>query len=167
MIRNNISFICYRWLAATHFEPVSARQAFPCWDEPQFKAEFSIVILTEKFENNDFKAISNMPIDKKLSKERNFIFKKTPKMSPYLVAFVVYTDFEALQKEEDETFRVWANPTVTNDTKKYAFDYGLKVLEGMKNFTDISYNEKMDKMDQIAIPNFNGAMENWGLVTYR
>ncbi|KYN33599.1 Aminopeptidase N [Trachymyrmex septentrionalis] len=151
------------WLAATHFEPVSARQAFPCWDEPQFKAHFTITITVPQ---KNYIAISNMP--QKKIENLNTIFEKTPKMSTYLVAFVV-SDFTAL--ENNKNFRVWAKPTIEKDAKEFAFKYGLETLQVLKNFTNIDYYGKeqgMSKLDQIAIPDFAAAaMENWGLVTYR
>lgn len=104
------------------------------------------------------------------SKDGKFIFETTPQMSTYLVAFVV-SDFEDLQKDENKNFGVWAKPTVEKSAKKFALDYGWEVLEELKNFTGIDYYEKeqkMKKLDQIAIPHFGaGAMENWGLVTYK
>lgn len=159
-------FICYRWLATTHFEPVGARQAFPCWDEPHLKAKFEITITVPPSLEN-YKAISNTPV-KKYGKNGITIFETTPKMSTYLVAFVV-SDFKALQNKK-KNFRVLAKPTIEDSMKKFAYDYGLKTLEELKTFTDIDYygKEQINKMDQIAIPDFvAGAMENWGLVTYR
>ncbi|XP_025986513.2 aminopeptidase N [Solenopsis invicta] len=147
------------WFAATHFEPVSARQAFPCWDEPQFKAKFTITI---NVPDKNYKAISNMP--GKVT-EKKTIFEQTPSMSPYLVAFAV-SDFTNLTNK-DKNFSVWAKPTVRQSEKRFAFYYGWKVLEELKDFTNIDYYGTMKKMDQIAIPGFSGAMENWGLVTYR
>ncbi|XP_011865488.1 PREDICTED: uncharacterized protein LOC105560735 [Vollenhovia emeryi] len=153
-----------KWLATTQFEPVNARQAFPCWDEPQLKAHFTITITVPA--NQDYKAISNML---GTTTKETTIFKKTPKMSTYLVAFVV-SDFAALSNEKG-TFSVLAKPTVDNSSKSFAFEYGQKALEELNNFTNIDYygtEMQMDKLDQIAIPDFAaGAMENWGLVTYR
>jgi len=153
----------YRWLATTQFEPVSARQAFPCWDEPQIKAKFNIIITVPKIEG--YKAISNTNGTTDV-KNRKTTFATTPSMSTYLVAFVV-SNFEA-SDIDNKTFNVWAKPTVEKSAKEFALDFGSKILDELKNFTNIDYYENMNKMDQIAIPDFSaGAMENWGLVTYR
>jgi len=103
-------------------------------------------------------------------KDGKMIFDTTPSMSTYLVAFVV-SNFTALHNKE-KTFNVWAKPTVEESAKKFAHDFGLKTLDELKDFTKIDYygkeGQNMGKMDQIAIPDFSaGAMENWGLVTYR
>ncbi|XP_071569030.1 aminopeptidase N-like [Temnothorax nylanderi] len=153
------------WLATTQFEPVGARQAFPCWDEPSLKATFNITIKVPKIQG--YKAVSNM-LGK--SDKEGTVFDRTPIMSTYLVAFVV-SDFETLENK-DKTFGILAKPTVENSAKEFAFDYGLQTLEELKNYTGIDYygktGQSMQKMDQIAIPDFAaGAMENWGLVTYR
>ncbi|GFG31547.1 hypothetical protein Cfor_05017, partial [Coptotermes formosanus] len=93
------------------------------------------------------------------------IFTPTPRMSTYLVAFIV-SDFESVDKVEDNrTYHVWAREdSVTQGL------YGLSVSPGiiqfMENFTNIPF--EFNKLDQAAIPDFSaGAMENWALVTYR
>lgn len=94
-------------------------------------------------------------------------FEETKEMSTYLVAFVV-SDFTSDQTE-DKDFSVWSKPTVKNESRKFAFEFGKKaLLEKLSDYTDYPYNNSMNKMDQIAIPQFAaGAMENWGLVTYK
>lgn len=92
-------------------------------------------------------------------------FETTPLMSTYLLAFVV-SDFE-YRSNADQSFRVWARPNAV-DTTDYAVSVGEEILNNLNNFTGVYYNETFPKMDQFAIPDFSaGAMENWGLVTYR
>lgn len=111
-----------------------------------------------------------MPInEEKKSEKGKTVFKQTPNMSSYLVAFVV-SDFTARQNKNQTNYTVWAKPTIKESATKFALDYGLEVLKEMGKFTNKSYKEdlKMEKMDQIAIPDLSvGAMENWGLVTYK
>lgn len=92
-------------------------------------------------------------------------FKTSPPMSTYLVAFVV-SDY-VNTTNANGTFRVWTKPDAA-DQAQYALEVGEKVIEKLDDYTGIKYSTYMDKMDQISIKDFTaGAMENWGLVTYR
>lgn len=88
-------------------------------------------------------------------------FEETVPMSTYLVAFII-SDFEYLSSE---TFRVWARSDVLSHTH-YARDIGPRILKFYEEFFSIPYPLK--KTDLVALPDFAaGAMENWGLVTFR
>lgn len=82
-------------------------------------------------------------------------------MSTYLVAFVV-SDFKNLT---DGNFSVWARPSAL-ESARYALEVGPKILRFFESYFNISY--PLPKLDMIALPDFGaGAMENWGLVTFR
>lgn len=92
-------------------------------------------------------------------------FKETPKMSSYLVAFLV-SDY-GFKANKDGTFRVWTKPQAVEQTE-YALTMGEHLLQKLDEYTDIKYFSKIPKMDQASLKDFlPGAMENWGLVTYR
>lgn len=92
-------------------------------------------------------------------------FKITPKMPTYLLAFIV-SDYEGMESE-DSQFGVYARPESKPHTK-YALDFGIESLKALGDYLGVDYYSVVEKMDMAAIPDFSaGAMENWGLLTYR
>ncbi len=155
-------------LIATQFESHHARRAFPCVDEPEAKATFQLTLTVPKGEV----ALSNTPAEKtsKASGLPGFVrttFEVTPKMSTYLLAFV-YGEmhyFEVATKS-GIAVRSWSSVARPKEQLEYSAREGARLLDFYAEYYGIPY--PLAKLDQVALPDFDaGAMENWGLVTYR
>jgi aminopeptidase N/puromycin-sensitive aminopeptidase len=151
--------------AVTQFEATDARRAFPCFDEPAFKAAFDISLVIDAGDT----AISNTPIVADTPgpgiNRHTLEFATTPKMSTYLVAFLV-GDFQCTGGQQDGVdLRVCSTPDKVALTP-YALGIAKYVLHYYDGYFGIHYPLK--KLDLIGIPDFEaGAMENFGAITFR
>ena len=152
-------------LFATQFESHHAREVFPCVDEPAAKAEYDLTLITRP----GITVLGNMPV--KSQEENNnsltTAFEKTPRMSSYLLAFVI----GELHKKSARTksgveVNVWATPAQNENTLDFALDIATRSIDFYDEYFGVKY--PLPKSDHVALPDFSsGAMENWGLITYR
>jgi len=176
-------------LAATQFEANSARKAFPCFDEPGYKASFTVEVVT----GSEYQVLSNMPArtshrhDTMPEGVQAWHFEPTPPMSTYLLAIVV-GKLQAVTREIDlpaknvwwtkeyykapeggasnkRTIKVWGIPSQVENLE-FAADAAATIVPFYEDKLRVAY--ALPKLDLVAIPDFSaGAMENWGLITYR
>ncbi|MEK7161128.1 MAG: M1 family metallopeptidase [Patescibacteria group bacterium] len=169
-------------MATTQFEATDARRAFPCFDEPSQKAIFDVSLMVPK----KMSVVSNTvesEVMEHQSEYKTVTFASTPKMSTYLLAFIV-GDLEYIEgrarnhaertgsaesrgkKNQTGTIvRVFTTPGKKHQAK-FALDTAIRCLEFYNQYFDIPY--PLPVLDLIAIPDFNSAaMENWGAITYR
>lgn len=154
-----------RHLATTQFESTDARRAFPCFDEPALKAVFDVTLLVP----SHAVAISNtLPVSEAERENgvREVSFSPTPKMSTYLLAFIV-GEFEHIETrtKEGTLVRVFTTPGKKRQAA-FALECAARTLSFYNDYFAIPY--PLPVLDLIAIPDFSaGAMENWGAITYR
>ena len=152
-------------IATTQFEATDARRAFPCWDEPDFKATFGVTLVVP----DDLMAVSNGAEVGRVAAGDGKVavtFADTIEMSTYLVAFVV-GPFEATQPVEVNgvPLRIIA-PKGKGHLTGFALECSRFCLDYLASYYGIPYPG--DKVDMVAIPDFAfGAMENLGCITYR
>lgn len=160
---------CY--MLSTQFESCDARRAFPCFDEPNLKATFDFEIEVPKGQV----ALSNMPVKSERDGSKpglKFVsFERTPIMSTYLLAWAV-GDFEYVEAMTQRKYngasipvRVYTTRGLKNQAR-FALECAHRTVDYFSEVFGIDY--PLPKVDLLAVHEFAmGAMENWGLVTYR
>ena len=152
-------------LFATQFESHHAREVFPCVDEPAAKATYEVTLVTAP----ELTILGNMPVIESSEHDGTLTttFATTPRMSSYLLAFVV----GELHKKTAHTksgveVNIWATPAQSEETLGFALDIATGSIDFYDEYFGVPY--PLPKSDHVALPDFSsGAMENWGLITYR
>jgi aminopeptidase N len=152
-------------LLATQFESHHAREVFPCVDEPDAKATYDVTLTTEL----GISVLGNMPIDWQREEDGKLVtaFTRSPRMSSYLVAWVA----GELHKKSATTqsgveVNIWATPAQSPESLDFALETATRTIDFFDEYFDTPY--PLPKSDHVALPDFSsGAMENWGLITYR
>ncbi|KAL4801543.1 peptidase family M1-domain-containing protein [Aspergillus unguis] len=161
----------FHYMLSTQFESCDARRAFPCFDEPNLKATFDFEIEVPKGQT----AISNMPVkaEKDGSKPglKVVSFDRTPVMSTYLLAWAI-GDFDYVEALTERKYQGKSIPVRVYTTKglkeqaRFALECAHRTVDYFSEVFEIEY--PLPKADLLAVHEFAmGAMENWGLVTYR
>jgi tricorn protease interacting factor F2/3 len=154
----------------THLEPISARKFIPCFDYPNLKAHFNLIVKL-----NDLKkeCISNMSVKKCNLIENNegkiIYFNSTPVMSSYLLCLVCGDIKHLVSKQIKSKENIIINGYCIPRDISYIGWSIKKTSEALDYFEDwFGIKYPLDKLDIVAIPNFSaGAMENWGIITFR
>ena len=152
-------------LFATQFESHHAREVFPCVDEPAAKATYDVTLVTAP----GLTILGNMPIVQQEENDEALttVFDRTPRMSSYLLAFVVGELHKktACTKSGVEV-NIWSTPAQSEETLDFALDIATRSIDFYDKYFGVPY--PLPKSDHVALPDFSsGAMENWGLITYR
>ncbi len=153
------------WLATTQFQPINARQAFPCYDEVRYRRPIRLQIRHDR----NYNAISNMPVAEQAGDGEYVItvFEETPPIPVFVLAFTV-SNFDFVEASNpDVNFRVYARPSaIAAGQADDGLRLGEVMLRRLENLFGIPYT--LPKSDQVAIPSFasDGAL-NWGLITHR
>lgn len=153
------------YFIATDFEPNGARHLFPCIDDPKFKAQFDLEVITDAklIVTSNCPESESIQVDEKRSKH---VFERTPKMSTYLF-YIGIGNFD-ISKTVSPTgtgLRALTRPGFANKGE-FALDHAKRFLQIYEEYYGIKY--PLSKLDLIALPEYSaGAMENWGAITFR
>ena len=152
-------------LLATQFESHHAREVFPCIDEPAAKATFDVTLTTE----DNVTVLGNMPVKVQNIENEKLVtsFETTPKMSTYLLAWVTgEMHRKTASTKSGVEVNIWATPAQPPESLDFALDIATRTIDFFDEYFDTPY--PLPKSDHVALPDFSsGAMENWGLITYR
>ncbi len=152
---------------STQFESHFARQVFPCVDEPAAKASFDLSIRFDQ--TDDDIVISNMPEMNRDERKKTGVwqFETTPKMSVYLLAFAIGDLQSSLAQTKNGTkVGVFATKVHPAKSMEFALDIAVRSIEFYEDYFGVKY--PLAHSYHVALPDFSaGAMENWGLITYR
>lgn len=159
-----------QYLAVSQFEATDARRALPCFDEPALKAEFTVTLIADEkmtcLSNMDVASVE--PVDSKITggKRKAVKFNRSPRMSTYLLA-VIIGELKSIATDKFRLpIKVWMTPEQKESDGTFALEVAAKTLAFYEKAFQAPY--PLPKMDMVAIPDFAaGAMENWGLITYR
>lgn len=152
--------------AVTHFEATGAREAFVCFDNPDMKSTFDLVLIVPK----GLTYLSNMPVNytKEIDNEgiaiMEIAFQRTAKMSTYLVAYAVGS-FDSVNgmSKDGKTMVKMNTPLHRSNDGRFGLNVSINSLNFFSNYFKIPYS--LPKLDLLTVPNFDaGAMENWGLI---
>jgi tricorn protease interacting factor F2/3 len=151
------------YILSTQFEESDARRAFPCIDNPNYKATFDITMVIDK----NLQAISNMPVKSEVMENNKKVvqFEETPVMATYLVYLGVGHFDEREDKYKNKKLTLTAMKGHLTESS-YPIDSAKMSLNYLETYTGIDY--MLPKLNLISVPEFAaGAMENWGAITFR
>ncbi len=152
-----------RRMISSQLEPADARRIFPCWDEPAFKATFTLTAVVPQ----KFLAVGNMPVvhEEAVSADKKRVaFAPTPKMSSYLFVFSA-GELERITAYVDGVTVGVVTTAGKSEQGRFALENAAKLLAFYNDYFGINY--PLPKLDLIAVPGgFGGGMENWGGITF-